>query len=172
MPYTFILEIIWSNIYLAVYKHRGNRYYIGLLYMETFYLIVLSIATIILILALTIIGVMLRNQYKKAVFPPKSSTCPDGWTYVDPSGCKLPDITTISNYKNTGILPDNTTLYHPENDSVYKNFFTKVGTSDYYLDPSNNKWASITGTTAICAQKNWATQYNILWDGVSNYNQC
>jgi hypothetical protein len=24
----------------------------------------------------------------------------------------------------------------------------------------------------LCAQKNWAVNNNIVWDGVSNYNMC
>jgi len=39
---------------------------------------------------------------------------------------------------------------------------------------SDPKWsaAPYSGMTSICAQKKWASQYGINWDGVSNYNSC
>jgi hypothetical protein len=35
-----------------------------------------------------------------------------------------------------------------------------------YIDFSNNNWQG------VCDKKKWANMNNIVWDGVSNYNNC
>jgi hypothetical protein len=175
--------------------------------MESFYLIVVGIAVVVLILLLTFIGIMLAGQYKKATFPPNSTTCPQGWKH-DPSGCRVP-IVDGNNYKNTGRNGDS--YYDPTDRVSNDGLTTKTGTLSpyvsnnsplnssssnnknkmpylyeytlsstsggdtdnhvFYLDPDSTDWTK-NGMTAKCAQKMWANKYNILWDGVSNYNQC
>jgi hypothetical protein len=36
---------------------------------------------------------------------------------------------------------------------------------------NDTRWSS-GGKISVCAQKDWANKYNIMWDGVSNYNSC
>jgi hypothetical protein len=47
--------------------------------MEFFYIVVSVLAVIILILALTFIGLMIQNGNKTQKFPPNTSQCPDLW---------------------------------------------------------------------------------------------
>jgi len=47
--------------------------------MEFFYIVVSVLAVIILILALTFIGLMIQNGNKTQKFPPNMSQCPDLW---------------------------------------------------------------------------------------------
>ena len=35
-----------------------------------------------------------------------------------------------------------------------------------YIDFSNNAWSG------VCDKKTWANTNNIVWDGISNYNNC
>ena len=47
--------------------------------METFHKIVLAIAAAVLILILTSVGTMMRKINRDAVWPPTTTSCPDGW---------------------------------------------------------------------------------------------
>jgi len=140
--------------------------------MDYFYIIVVAIAFIILILLLTFIGIMLQSQYKNTPFPPTSNTCPDGWLH-DGSGCKIPDPSGNLSYQNTGIMDARYIIDSCLNNVMpfVKCYGVRQDPSNCYIEPSGVNWLSF-GTTATCAQKNWANSYNILWDGVSNYNQC
>ena len=53
------------------------------------------------------------------------------------------------------------------------------------IDPTNDKLCKpnppnpngygnlqLTDVPSICEKKKWAKQYNVNWDGVSNYNKC
>lgn len=133
--------------------------------MDRFYIIVLSIAVVLLILILTIIGLMMKStSTNSAVFPPTLNTCPDYWTTgMDPSSCAIP---VDSSQKNTG------SIYDSKNKllltSVNTFGFTSLTNDIKFGDPAWSKG----GTKSICAQQKWANQYNIMWDGVTNYNGC
>lgn len=47
--------------------------------MEFFYIVVSIVAVIVLILALTFIGIMINNGKQTQSFPPNTSQCPDLW---------------------------------------------------------------------------------------------
>jgi hypothetical protein len=49
--------------------------------MERFHIISLLVATITLILLLTISGILLHNDKRSQKFPPTHAKCPDGWTH-------------------------------------------------------------------------------------------
>ena len=70
--------------------------------MDRFFIIVLSIAVVLLILILTFIGLMMKStSTNNAVFPPVVNTCPDYWSVgMDTSSCAIP---TDSTQKNVGI---------------------------------------------------------------------
>jgi hypothetical protein len=120
--------------------------------MDTFYIIVLSIAVVLLILILTFVGIMMKRQDSATVFPPTVNTCPDFWT-VDAGKCTIPII------GSPNALASNPT---DQNVAPYA--------SGGKIDPNNPLWA-INGS-AICNQRKWANSAGISWDGVSNYNGC
>ena len=125
--------------------------------METFYLIVLGIAIVVLILILTFVGLLMQTGKKNVVYPPIANTCPDGWTVAADGSCNIPSNGSLNmNNKTQAILSAT---------------FPTVVVSGTTFDPNDAGWIS-GGKTAICAQKAWATKNNILWDGVSNYNSC
>ena len=133
--------------------------------MNTFQIIVLVIATVLLILILTFFGVMLKYNKagKSTAFPPNYGTCPDFWNLAsDGSSCIIPGPTSL----NTG------DLYTPGTGSLT---MSAQGTTGYIFDNSSNK-AMInfnnSGWTGVCAWQTWANNNGVVWDGVSNYNSC
>ena len=57
--------------------------------MERFHIITLLVATVTLIILLTISGILLHNDKRSQKFPPTHAKCPDGWTHdsKDPGSC-------------------------------------------------------------------------------------
>jgi len=144
--------------------------------MDSFQMIVLGIAVLILIVILTFIGITLAKDNKSVVFPPVSNTCPDYWSVsTDGTTCTVP-LSTATNVgsiydestgqllsafkatKLTSRLPYGTPGYSQSTDGTSINF-------------SDAGWTS-NGKSTICQQKSWANNYGIQWDGVSNYNSC
>ena len=127
--------------------------------MSSFYLIVLSIAVIILIIMLTSIGMTIKSAKVNAnIFPPVAALCPDYWT-IDPS-------------ENQCVIPTNGI-----NDGGGVSALSSSGT--YGLSPSKTKinfsdpkWVNNSTSNQMCAQRSWALANNIIWGGVSNSNQC
>jgi hypothetical protein len=128
--------------------------------MEWFYLTVLAVAILLLIIMLTFIGTRIKKNEKSAdssnnVFPPVQNTCPDLWeaTQVDDIiKCKIPSTDNIGSLRNSekGIITD-----------------LAAGARGYDNDTMN-----FSSYETECEKKRWADQFNIKWDGISNYNQC
>ncbi len=145
--------------------------------MTPFHITVMSIACIILILILTLLGVkMSMSGNSTATFPPSQNICPDRWAYTESSGCIAPIISTEPNYLefDTDNLPKG---YSGKCGGVGESTLGKVCTeSDGVLgsiifDPRSKDWLT-DGKSDICAKKEWANKNNIAWDGYSNYNKC
>jgi len=118
--------------------------------METFYIIVLSVAVGLLILLLTFIGIKM-TYYRTSgvnVFPPISSSCPDGWKSSDSIGnCIAKGDVEIT--KQT----------------------TPIGfISSKQVNFQDAGWS--VGGTRQCNLRKWANTNGISWDGISNYNGC
>jgi hypothetical protein len=134
--------------------------------MDKFYIIVLTIAAVLLILILTYVGLLMRAANTSTIgFPPVIATCPDYWASgIDPSSCSIP----TQGSKNAGSIYDihnnNALLLNTTNTPGYG-----AGNKDVVFSAPG--WSS-GGSNPICAQKKWANQYGILWDGISNYNGC
>ena len=59
--------------------------------MERFHIITLLVATVTLIILLTISGILLHNDKRSQKFPPTHAKCPDGWTHTpDPENPENP----------------------------------------------------------------------------------
>jgi len=133
--------------------------------MNTFQIVVVTIAIVFLILILTFFGVMLKNKANSDVaYPPQVNTCPDYWM-VDGSQCIIPP---TSNMLNTG------NLYEPGTNTLTPK---AISTTGFHQDVSNNTVTNsidfgVAGWNGTCGKKSWSNQNNIVWDGVSNYNSC
>lgn len=137
--------------------------------MDIFYIIVLSVAIILLILILTYLGIVMgqnKTSTSSSAFPPIKNTCPDYWSIskTDLSSCEIP----ASGARNVGNIYDSTgvVLLEEKTTPGYK-----IGSTPLKINFNDGGWTS-GGTSATCSQKNWANQNNIIWDGVSNYNGC
>ena len=130
--------------------------------MQMFHVIVLTIAIIVLILALTLVGLLLGKRSTTNAFPPIYSTCPDYWTVAqDGSSCIIP---TARSSLNVGSLYTNGTLN-----------LTAQSTPGYAYDTPNNQYLinfSDPGWQGICSMSKWANNNGVVWDGVTNFNQC
>jgi hypothetical protein len=121
--------------------------------MDNFYTIVLSIAIISLIIVLTYVGILMSYGEGTQAYPGQSTTCPDYWKISEDGACMIPD----SNARNTG------TIY---NDGILELDSTNtegVDTDKNIIDFSGQM---------VCGKQEWAKQYSVVWDGVSNYNDC
>ena len=130
-----------------------------------YYTIVLIIAVVILVGSLSVIGVAMTSGSNKKNFPEFQDRCPDYWTNrntddhlpicVPPtSGINIPSQAAFAGNNPTISHAGVTTSTNGNNSSVTK------------LDLSTNNW------TSICDKSSWAKKNNILWDGVSNTNDC
>jgi hypothetical protein len=137
--------------------------------MERFYFIVLSIAVVLLILILTIIGILMARK-NVSTFPPTMSQCPDTWKIAtDGSSCLIPTGTSSKNVGNIYNDATNTTLTR-----MFSTNTPGISADHSSVLFSDSGWSAgpYAGMTSTCAQKQWTTRFNLNWDGVSNYNGC
>jgi hypothetical protein len=130
--------------------------------MLSFYSIVLLIAIIILIIALTIVGLTLKKKQNVKPFPDFKNTCPDFWTVDATDGLCKPSATTPINTP----LPAKVHSYVNANVPVVTSGSTATDKKIDSIDPDDSKWAS------VCTKTKWAKNVGILWDGVTNNNDC
>jgi hypothetical protein len=133
--------------------------------MDIFYTVVLGIAAVLLILILTYVGLLISKSKDNVEFPPRKTDCPDYWRR-EGLVCKIPLTTEV----NIGSLYNGTTIAANRVTSADK-FRGAYNSTDKTINFDHTSWAS-TGLSKTCAQKNWANQNGIVWDGVSNYNGC
>lgn len=127
--------------------------------METFYLIVLSVAIILLIIILAYIGVYGMNEKSKSAFPPVKYDCPDYWQKNEYGECLIP-----TSGPNMGAF-NNTSDLIPTQQNI-----PGINTSNNAIDFESTAWSA--SGSSRCAHKKWANDNGIVWDTVSNYNQC
>lgn len=125
--------------------------------METFYLIVLGVASLILILLLAFMGWTIGNANKTTKYPKITINCPDNWTPSDATEgvCDAPSGGDRHNYPTTPFTAQNTPGF-VSNTSV--NF-------------SDSNWSG-SGLNPTCAKKKWADTNGIKWDSVTNAAYC
>ena len=123
--------------------------------MERFHIITLVVASVSLILVLTIAGILLTKDKRSQKFPTSHKDVPDGWNKIeDKSG------DTLNGYKLTHI-----------------NIGDSGGTTEYtnpttYTDTSVLFTGAVWEDIDICIKKAWADQNNVYWDGITTYNGC
>ena len=133
--------------------------------VDSFYLIILSVAVFILILALGFTGWMLSKQNDQIDFPNITITCPNFWTIDETGNCVQPS-------------PGN---FNYGKDDAITTGYIKLGTSgaggavpgkktDTSFNSKDAGWGS--GKDATCNKRKWATDNNIQWDTVTNVNFC
>ena len=132
--------------------------------IDSFYLIILSVALFILIAVLGFMGWMLSHQKDQIDFPNITTTCPDFWE-IDSNGyCKQPSISTSFNYGSSNSLAN----YIKTGTTTPVNVPGK--TDDTSFNSKASEWGS--GKEAVCNKKKWANDNTIKWDTVTNVNFC
>lgn len=124
--------------------------------MLSFKVIVVIIAVILLVGALTLIGITLSKKSRTNPFPEYQENCPDFWTL-----------------KNTVCVPDTINTPPPRNFTGAKATVKHPGV---IIDSKTNRIVSLDITqdnwASVCDKSKWANMNNILWDGVANINTC
>jgi hypothetical protein len=113
--------------------------------MATFQNIVMLTATIILLLALIIIGLGLRHQKKNATYPPVIANCPDYW--LDQSGnngsaCK--NVQSLGNANCAKVMDFSTTPWSGQKGMCSKYQWAKS---------CNITWDGISNNAELCGGK-------------------
>lgn len=133
--------------------------------MDPFYKIVVIIALTLLILFLIFIGLMLRNDTTTSIYPPSTYACPDYWSSDSKGNCFKP---MAKSFNDSSILLN---TGKPKSKILTNRNVAPYSTDGRSFSTKNPLWTS-KGETTLCAQKNWAVNNDIVWDGVSNYNMC
>lgn len=120
----------------------------------SFYFIVSTIAVVILIIALVGIGIAFNTPNNAEVFPTIQNQCPDYWE--------------IDGSNNHCVIPGTGALNAP-NKTIDSN--STPGLSGNNIDFTDSGW-SMGGNSSTCSKKKWANSYGIIWDGITNYNNC
>lgn len=130
--------------------------------IDSFYLIILSVATFILILVLGFMGWMLSHQKDEIIFPQVTISCPDFWTLSENNKCLQPD----SGKFNSGDA-NSLTQYKAIGSATNIDVPGKI---DGGFNSSDAGWG--TGKSATCNKRKWANDNGIIWDSVTNVNFC
>lgn len=133
--------------------------------MDSFQMIVLAIATLVLIIILSIIGIALNKLKKTTTYPPIANGCPDYWDASGVGICRIPS----SIGKNVGTMygAGTTTLV-----STFASPPTYGYTAGAAATINFNDQGWLSNKSATCNKQIWAKKYGIIWDGISNYNSC
>lgn len=124
--------------------------------MDLYYIIVLSIATVVLVLILTYIGILMTNAKNKQEYPPSYNTCPDYWT-SDGSGNCIKGVMNVGS--GSGINLSSSA--------------TPGGNGTTGFNSNDPGWATYkSASNQRCGWQKWANKHKITWDGVTNYNGC
>ena len=122
----------------------------------------LALLLVLLILFLTFMGILLRNQNANAIYPPNNYQCPDYWTADSSGNCYIPTVPSFANSLTILNMGGQTTL---------SSTAAPYSTDGVSFSTTNPLWAN-GGQSTVCSQKRWSNNSGIEWSGISNYNQC
>lgn len=109
--------------------------------MQTFHIIILVSAIVILILSLYFVSRITKSSNASTSWPPNVPSCPDWWV-ADGYGDKQ----TCINKNDLGSCPTNAGETHQK-----MNFNT----------------SNFTGSNGLCNKYTWANNCNVSWDGIT-----
>ena len=135
--------------------------------MDSFYLIVLGVATLVLILMLAFLGWTMSQTKKGSNYPEIVKTCPDNWmvdstTVPEKVLCKRPESSNYNYGKSSldGYMSNIASVGYVKDNTNYLNFADDLWSSDPETPNPN------------CAKRNWAKKYDIKWDSIDSANYC
>jgi len=144
--------------------------------MDSFYLIVIVVATLALILLLTYVGLLMTYyKDKDTTYPPVAASCPDKWevSKTKENVCVVPSAPTRGKERDT-THPNIGNIYSWRNNYITLNSRNTKGFSTLdgkaVIDFSHPSWGRVGNT--VCAKQAWAKSRGLIWDGITNYNSC
>ncbi len=144
--------------------------------MDSFYWIVLTLASLVLIGTLAFIGWTMGNQKRGTKYPTITTTCPDNWKAVKSSEgkvyCQRPSATEYN--RGNSELDTYITNTTAIGTTTFKGNGSAAGSGTGYteslLDFDATTWGKSGNPT--CAKQEWAKNHNVKWDSVENANYC
>lgn len=141
--------------------------------MDTFYLIVLGVASLVLICMLAFLGWNMSQAKKGSRYPTITTSCPDNWIPTETTVDNKINITCArppSGY-NMGGSSNGTGANIKYKDKPLTTFLTTapLGSSGN-LNVTDPLWAKDKDPT--CEKREWASAYGIKWDSVESANYC
>ena len=128
--------------------------------MDNFYMTVIIVAIVALILVLTYVGMIMGYGEGTTIYPPQSTTCPDYWEINEDNKCKMPS----DGDRNVGTLYESGLVVDSAKQTA------GIDEDQTVIDFSHADWKA--SGQEICAKRTWANAHGVVWDGVSNYNDC
>lgn len=127
-----------------------------------------------MIIGLTVCAMLIRHQDKDEEYPKTHGPCPDKWTVNDDGSCVLPLVKKDDGAIVSGDNSNTNAVTFTDAKEANIGTFTNASTLDTNIITRDINNRSLTFKSAFtrCDKKLWANQYNIQWDGVSNYNNC
>jgi len=136
--------------------------------MDNFYLIVITIAILLLIVILTYLGILMNNQKNSAIQFPTTEPhiCPDYWKTDENEDkktvCVVPvDEVNIGDLLTTITTENDEIKTHLENTVGYNKKDNNIQTLDFN---DEKEWS-------VCKKKEWALKHNVFWNGVAEYSK-
>jgi len=126
--------------------------------MNQFNKIVLTIATIILIVSLSFIAFFLAKSLFEDSYPPIISECPDYWDVDYNSDNQIV-------CKNTSTINEGRGGVSGDRCNIPSEGINPITLFDSQATGSGNNEDSV-----LCEKYRWARECNITWDGVTNNN--
>lgn len=117
--------------------------------MDSFKYSVLYVSVIILIIALVVIGLSIKNSVSTTTWPPVIGNCPDFWKFDDSSR----ECVNINGLGKT-------------DDSYCPNYPSSGNTTCGRFNFEDN--TSYSGNVGKCEKQKWADSLGLSWDGITN----
>lgn len=129
----------------------------------SFFSLVVFVAVIILLLTLIWLGIELSKVGEDADFPPHHPMCPDYWEQQG-NECLVP--TTRHPNRGGTISSDGSGL------AISSTNTPGMNDTEMKIDMESADWKADEGVTDVCKKRQWANEWGLVWDGVSNFNKC
>ena len=131
--------------------------------MDNFYLVVITIAVLLLIVILTYLGIIMNSQKNVSMeFPTtEPQSCPDYWKSTEND-----DKNTVCVVPTGGVNMGN--LSSDSSETGKTNLEVTVGYDE------NNNTINFNDDTewSNCNKNKWALKHQIFWNGVAEYSKC
>jgi len=144
---------------------------------------------------------MFFNKFSTTIYPGNTNPCPDFWELQKNGTCLInhSNIGAINTIQSTYFMPvggdttdrrGNTYRTPVQNTSPNVSGYESKSIKSYSLDNipfgyniydasggtvdfTDVRWSTYNGgKSRSCALKAWANKNGVIWDGISNYNQC